>query len=138
MAEQSGVGASDAGLHISDAGLLRRRPIVATEPLTRPRPRKSFVCFVQNTCLLALGPTRACRAYLHPSSAVPSPRQQGARRRDGVPIGPRDMPRVTCDEACYVCLFVLGILTRFVMLNHPRQVCGTAPPHARTKPGAPR
>ena len=45
------------------------------------------------------------------------------------------MPRVT-DEVCYVCLFVLGILTRFVMLNHPRQVCGTAPPHARTKPAA--
>ena len=43
------------------------------------------------------------------------------------------MPRVT-DEVCYVCLFVLGILTRFVMLNHPRQVCGTAPPHARSPP----
>ena len=26
------------------------------------------------------------------------------------------------DEACYVCLFVLGILTRFAMLSHPRQV----------------
>lgn len=33
----------------------------------------------------------------------------------------------TSDEACYVCLFVLGILTRFVMLNHPRQARGTAP-----------
>ena len=43
------------------------------------------------------------------------------------------MPRVT-DEVCYVCLFVLGILTRFVMLNHPRQVCGTAPAHARSPP----
>ena len=33
----------------------------------------------------------------------------------------------TSDEACYVCLFVLGILTRFVMLNHPRQARGIAP-----------
>ena len=39
------------------------------------------------------------------------------------------MPGVTCDEVCYVCLFVLGILTRFVMLNHPRQVCA---PHRPT------
>ena len=73
------------------------------------------------------------------SSAVPSLGAVLASRALGratLPIGPRDMPRVTCDEVCYVCLFVLGILTRFVMLNHPRQVCGTAPPHARTKPAA--
>ena len=75
----------------------------------------------------------SCKLYLAVRCALPfacSPAGRSAARR--WPIGPRDMPRVT-DEVCYVCLFVLGILTRFVMLNHPRQVLAPhRPTHARS------